>query len=509
MIILRGDQITMENLDEYILEFQNYQEGSYDYGTLTREEEITKAIENGKKIVFLRNKVPAKITIILGGAFIVFGLIGGIILADIQPDLRKDNYFFWIFFGSFGTFGLVVMVCGLFGILKSFLVLGQEGIVYKLGVGSIKGFKWEDISLGVDTRWNIQIHISMPNGDFFKILLGDYCSKEFPKLKSKRVFDLHRYTFMRYYRYRKFEPQEVKFEEDKQQVKKDINSAESTNMVNSNSLEDLREEYHKYKEKKYKYGKYGTAEQIQNEFLKGKIFILKGGLKSFDWIFTFILFIGLFIPGIFLWIYNIWYGISIICLWSFFQSFLCAKLGHLLIISPSGLYYRKLLSSGVFSWNQVTNVKDEILIDPLVGKVTISVSLEREIKFRSDYYLNKEFQKKVEIEMFLTLFYIYSHRGEKRISRSTVYSSWSSSLFNSPIKASYPFTFEGTISNFSPYIRNFSFASQDINETLSNSDKKEERSKITSDNQSLKFPPISEILKKLSIPKKERGEKKQ
>ncbi|KKL85628.1 hypothetical protein LCGC14_1952810 [marine sediment metagenome] len=41
---------------------------------------------------------------------------------------------------------------------------------------------------------------------------------------------------------------------------------------------------------------------------------------------------------------------------------------------------------------------------------------------------------------------------------------------------------------------------KDVLATQSNSDKKEGQSKITSDNQSQKFPPISELLKKLSIP---------
>ncbi|KKN35105.1 hypothetical protein LCGC14_0787050 [marine sediment metagenome] len=44
---------------------------------------------------------------------------------------------------------------------------------------------------------------------------------------------------------------------------------------------------------------------------------------------------------------------------------------------------------------------------------------------------------------------------------------------------------------------------KDVRATQSISDKKEGQSKITSDNQSQKFPPISELLKKLSILKNE------
>ena len=71
---------------------------------------------------------------------------------------------------------------------------------------------------------------------------------------------------------------------------------------------------------------------------------------------------------IFLWIYNIGYGISAFCLWAFFQSFFCRKLGYLIIISPSGVYYKQVLSSGVFYWNQVTYIKEEILPE-LMGEI--------------------------------------------------------------------------------------------------------------------------------------------
>ena len=61
--------MNFEKLDEYILELHNYQEGRYEYGTLTSEFDIAKAIENRKKIVFLKNKLGAKVYLILGEFF--------------------------------------------------------------------------------------------------------------------------------------------------------------------------------------------------------------------------------------------------------------------------------------------------------------------------------------------------------------------------------------------------------------------------------------------------------
>ena len=54
----------MDNIDDYLLSFQNYKEGNYDYETITSLNDVWKAVENGKKCVFL--ETGAKIGFILG-----------------------------------------------------------------------------------------------------------------------------------------------------------------------------------------------------------------------------------------------------------------------------------------------------------------------------------------------------------------------------------------------------------------------------------------------------------
>lgn len=400
--------MNFEKLNDYVIELKNYQEGMYEYRTLTSEVDITKAIEKGKKIVFLKKKLGAKIFLILGGIFLVLGLILALILS-------VNILIFSTFFGIFGGIGIVFIVLGLFKMRTSFLVLGPEGLVYKLQGESIKGFKWEEISLdlGASSWDDISINILMPNEDFIKFNYRDYCSEEYSESQSFEVIGLDMLTFQFYYRIGKFNLQDMNPEE-KLQVKKDNSSTESKNMVNY-SLEDLRKEYHKYKEKKYKFGKYGTREQIKNEFLKGKIFVLKGGLGVGGWILTILMFaitlLSLFMSldpdtGIFIILVFLTFPLGL---------FPLLTLRGFLVIGPLGVYYQKILSSGVFSWKNVNNIKHftQTYSGFTTGVVVkIYIYHGRKIRFGSSNYLNKEFPRKVGREMFVTLFYIYSQLGK-------------------------------------------------------------------------------------------------
>ncbi|MFW9785263.1 MAG: hypothetical protein ACFFFB_23490, partial [Candidatus Heimdallarchaeota archaeon] len=62
------------------------------------------------------------------------------------------------------------------------------------------------------------------------------------------------------------------------------NRKKRNNMGDDCSLEDLREEYYKYKEKQYEFGRYKSEYQIQKAFDKGKIFVLKGGIRGTSWL---------------------------------------------------------------------------------------------------------------------------------------------------------------------------------------------------------------------------------
>lgn len=232
----------MDNLDDYLLSFQHYKDGNYEYETITSLDDIKKAIIRGKKFVFIIS--GAKGLIIIGLIFLSLAFILTAIL-NYAMVLLFDEFLLFVFFSSLLIFGfflgpsLIALIPGLRRLRKSFMVLGPEGIVYKKKFG-IKGFNWEKISIGfyrttLEVLWrttkmtktaidsfrvNTEIEfldsflivISMPNGDSLEFGRGDYTMKEFPdkkqigRVKANALFLL---TFANYYNYGKkgmFEP---------------------------------------------------------------------------------------------------------------------------------------------------------------------------------------------------------------------------------------------------------------------------------------------------------------
>ena len=113
----------------------------------------------------------------------------------------------------FSILGFRFIIPGLLKFRKPFIVLGAEGIAYKLKIGGIKGFNWKEISMDFVKKTSeltymssTLIYISMPNGDSFKIGRGDYTMKEFRdrnQLGRSETNDLFILTFVNYYNYSK------------------------------------------------------------------------------------------------------------------------------------------------------------------------------------------------------------------------------------------------------------------------------------------------------------------
>jgi len=175
-------------------------------------------------------------------------------------------------------------------------------------------------------------------------------------------------------------------------------------------------EYQKYKEGSYQFGNYSTKEQIHEEFLKGKIFVLKGGLRVVDWISMILLLTIVIVSILILFYYHDPSSVLFIPFPIFLLpvgSIMLLTPRIFLVIGPLGVYYRKILSSGAFSWNEVIDIKH---FTQRYKRINLGVAVKiyfsdgRKIKFLSGAYLNKEFRRKVKKEMFLNLFYIYSQR---------------------------------------------------------------------------------------------------
>lgn len=226
----------MYNLDNYVISFQHYKDGNYEYEAITSLDDIQKAIISGKKFVFIS---------LVSKGVIIFGLILlslAFILTTIfnyAMVLLYGEFILFVFFSSLLIFGfflagsLIALIPGLGRLRKSFMVLGPEGIVYKKKY-SIKGFNWEKISIGfyrttlnksrrsvniikteidsfqvnreIEFLDSFLIVISMPNGDSFEFGRGDYTMKEFPDKKlvgRRKVNALFLLTFSNYYNFGK------------------------------------------------------------------------------------------------------------------------------------------------------------------------------------------------------------------------------------------------------------------------------------------------------------------
>ncbi|MHA2289611.1 MAG: hypothetical protein ACXABG_12575, partial [Promethearchaeota archaeon] len=180
--------------------------------------DIRIAIESGKKFVFIET---GPITgVLLGLSFLCIGFMISLILFIFISDIFQTLPVLGIGISiipllMFGIPGLIFIITALRRLRTAFIILGVEGIVYKLKTGIIKGIKWEDIYMDI-TDYSLEhnvkfsgLHvfsISMPNGDFLHFNQADYTMKEFPDRKQigrVKVDELLYLTFVLYYNYRK------------------------------------------------------------------------------------------------------------------------------------------------------------------------------------------------------------------------------------------------------------------------------------------------------------------
>ncbi|MFW9825121.1 MAG: hypothetical protein ACFFE4_19425, partial [Candidatus Thorarchaeota archaeon] len=99
----------IENLDEYLLQVQNYQEGNYEFGTISSPMDIKNAIKRGKKVVFIKSKARLKMMVLVISMIYIVGLIVAIITSIFVE--------YWII-----HFGICMAITG--GLALIFLIQG-------------------------------------------------------------------------------------------------------------------------------------------------------------------------------------------------------------------------------------------------------------------------------------------------------------------------------------------------------------------------------------------------
>lgn len=171
----------MGNVNEYLQAYEQFQEGKYEFETIKSGEDIEKAYENGKKIVFTRRKSGEKAFIWIGILFILIGLIISIVFFTLEIGIEFKLIVISIVMSILGIIGIISFFPSyikLKRLHRSFFVLGHEGIVYRRIWGGIRSYSWKELDLKIYTVKTtmstmvvlktefpptVEIHIILPN----------------------------------------------------------------------------------------------------------------------------------------------------------------------------------------------------------------------------------------------------------------------------------------------------------------------------------------------------------
>jgi hypothetical protein len=434
----------MENLDEYISRYQKYNEENYEYDPITSPYDIRKTVEDGRKIVFIGSNHEAIPPFLVGGIFFLTLLIVSIVILSSPLSGFILYLTFIILLVISGIPGITFLCLGLWYRSTHFMVLGAEGIAYKLRTRGIKGYKWENINMDFynysainsggmfPSLGSVKIHIFMPNGDFIKVEPQNFTCREISV--SRYLVNegtLLMLIFVAYYDYGKNKT--FKWETRKQGEPKirpkTKNSVIGTDMVVIDTWRDqLKEAMYNHKKRNYDFSKISTSAQIQDLLLRKKVIVLKGGLGIPSWI---MILIPLILPIMALSVLNPFYEtfnliefLSFILIMGLFWFSLCSPLililKGFLVLNSSGVYYRKFIRKRFFAWDDVSKIEGTTKEDyPNLSKdfalVKVFLLNGKKVNFASNKYKNRQFSKKVYTEMFFNLFNINFQLTRHRI----------------------------------------------------------------------------------------------
>jgi hypothetical protein len=203
-------------------------------------------------------------------------------------------------------------------------------------------------------------------------------------------------------------------------------------MDDQNILEELKEAHKNYKKGNYPFGKYATGDQIRKAFMDGKTFVLKGPGQVFlvPLLGPIVTMVPFLIIGS---LSREYFGLTLIIFsiaMAIFEPFLLiiyfSVRRQLVVIGPSGVYYRRFISNGFFEWKNVIHTYESIkTIDRgykspsyTTAQVTVKLTNNEEVFFDSVRYGNKEFDRKAKRVLFISLFLTYYALATDAINRS-------------------------------------------------------------------------------------------
>jgi hypothetical protein len=198
-------------------------------------------------------------------------------------------------------------------------------------------------------------------------------------------------------------------------------------MIKPKWVPELENEYLIYKKGFYEFGMYSTKAEIQNAFLNGKIFVLKGRLIGWRMvIFLHILWPVCFAPIFFLIIALdpesffstiLLLGVLLITFYIVGDLMMLIFRGYFIVIGPKGVYFRKAIRKRFFSWKNVYYIIEgsKERESYLIGHVVVYLSKKKKKFFDYSAYSIKEFPEEFKWEMFFNLFKIYFELGKQEL----------------------------------------------------------------------------------------------
>ena len=190
-------------------------------------------------------------------------------------------------------------------------------------------------------------------------------------------------------------------------------------------MEQLKNALQKYKQGDYNSETYQSDNELKDACEKGKIFVVKGGLRAVDWSIAIVM----WILGIVILIFAVpllGLGISVLAIIIMVcGSLILLKFRNLLVLGPQGVMYRKVVGSiNSFQWSEVKNLSAmeqttakarrimRLTHDTNIPYMSIlNVYCEMKTgdskRFPLQAYIIKEFPKKIRKELYIKLFQNY------------------------------------------------------------------------------------------------------
>ena len=189
------------NINDYITLQELFRSGNYEYETIRSKEDIFRAYDNGKKIVFTAISDEGVLLKWFCIIFTIAGLILASVLAIIFGSLNLPfdilvSTFLMAFLlpTGFGAFIYIPSFIRSKMLPRSFFILAPEGVVYRRILGGVMSYSWKELGLefySVRTTFygplfskmefppTTELHIILPNNARLKFKPYDYNLDEF------------------------------------------------------------------------------------------------------------------------------------------------------------------------------------------------------------------------------------------------------------------------------------------------------------------------------------------